>query len=421
MAIALGAIADDFTGATDLANTLVSEGVRVVLVIGVPGPDTDIGAADAVVVALKSRTNPADEAVSQSLDALRWLRNRGAGQILFKYCSTFDSTAAGNIGPVADALSAELGSDMAVICPAFPANGRTIYQGTLFVHDLPLAESTMKDHPLTPMQDSSLIRLMEAQSNRRTGLVPLQTVHAGVDAIRAGFDRLRGDGRSYAVVDALTDDDLRLIGAALQDHVLVTGGTGIAMGLPANLRASGRLGAATSPQLPQGGGRSLIIAGSCSAATRAQIAMAKEWWPCRKVDVDRIASGDDVAGETVRWAREQPADLPVLVYGSADPDEVAATQARYGVEEAGAMVEHTLGAIARQLRDHDFRRVIVAGGETSGAVVTALGIQALRIGPEIAPGVPWTQTQTGVPLALTLKSGNFGAPAFFRDALEMLD
>ncbi|MDJ0630555.1 MAG: four-carbon acid sugar kinase family protein [Rhodobacter sp.] len=418
--MALGAIADDFTGATDLANTLVSEGVRVMQVIGVPDEDTDIGDGDAVVVALKSRTNPADEAVSQSLAALEWLLVQGAGQIVFKYCSTFDSTMRGNIGPVADALKARLDAGLSVICPAFPANGRAVHHGVLYVHGLPLAKSSMKDHPLTPMRESSLIRLMEAQSAGRVGLVPLQTVRNGREAIRARLAEIARDGRGYAVADAATDEDLRLIGSALADHKLVTGGSGIAMGLPANLRTAGLLGAASPPVLPKARGRALILAGSCSTATRAQIARAKTPWPCRKIDVDRIAEGEREAMDTADWARAQPADRPVLIYGSADPDEVAAMQNRYGSGRAGAMVEAALGSIARDLCRHGFSRIVVAGGETSGAVVTALGIKALRIGPEIAPGVPWTEAQGGMPLALALKSGNFGSETFFEDALAML-
>ena len=419
MGIALGAIADDFTGATDLANTLVGEGVRVAQVIGVPDNSTEIGDADAVVVALKSRTNPAKEAVEQSLAALDWLRGQGTRQIVFKYCSTFDSTAEGNIGPVADALSEALGSKIAVICPAFPANGRTINEGDLFVHDMPLAESPMKDHPLTPMRDSNLIRLMTAQSRWETGLVPLQVVRDGADAIRGRLQELADAGCRYAVADAVSDGDLRLIGGALAEHPLVTGGSGIAMGLPQNLRSAGALGAAGPASLPAAQGRALVIAGSCSAATRGQIARAKKRWPWRKIDVARLADGADEIGDAVDWALAEPADSPVLIFASADPNEVAETQEKYGVKRAGEMVESALGGIAKTLTGQGFSRLVVAGGETSGAVVSTLGIKTLRIGPEIAPGVPWTETREPH-LALALKSGNFGSETFFEDALGML-
>ncbi|NNE80723.1 MAG: four-carbon acid sugar kinase family protein [Silicimonas sp.] len=420
MGIVLGAIADDFTGATDLANTLVGEGMSVLQAIGVPHDGLPIQNADAVVVALKSRTAPADEAVAKSKAALDWLKSQGAEQIIFKYCSTFDSTAKGNIGPVADALLEAMDQDLAVICPAFPANQRTIYKGTLFVGDVPLSESSMKDHPLTPMCDSSLIRLMEAQSGNDCGLIPLETVRNGKGPIQRQIDELRNKGKRYGVVDALTDDDLHSIGAALADHKLVTGGSGIAMGLPANLRKSGKLGASNAPVLPTARGRRLVVAGSCSAATRAQIARAKVIWPTLKIDIDRMADGADEVSRGVEWATAQSGDAPVLIYGSSDPDEVAQTQAKHGTERAGQMMEDALAGIAKRLADMEFAQIFVAGGETSGAVVKALDVRALKIGPEIAPGVPWTEAIGENPLALALKSGNFGKDTFFEDAFGML-
>lgn len=418
MGILLGAIADDFTGATDLANTLVKEGMRVVQTIGVP--DGDIGDVDAVVVALKSRTAPVAEAVEQSLAALRWLQGQGAEQIVFKYCSTFDSTEEGNIGPVADALRAEMGAGCAIVCPAFPENERTIYKGHLFVGGLPLHESSMKDHPLTPMRDSSLIRLMNAQSESEAGLVPLQVVMQGAEAVHEAIEALGRDGAGYAVVDALTDDELRSIGAAARDHRLVTGGSGVATGLPENFRQRGLLGAAVDAVAPEVGGRALVLAGSCSAATRGQIEVAKEKWPTRKIVVDRIAAGDDVVGDLADWALAQHEDAPVLIYASADPEEVRQVQQVYGVERAGAMVEDVMGGLAVRLNDSGFNRLVVAGGETSGAVVSALGVSALRIGPEIAPGVPWSESIDVRPLALALKSGNFGGRDFFEEALAVV-
>ncbi|MBY6112963.1 four-carbon acid sugar kinase family protein [Mameliella alba] len=419
MPIVLGAIADDFTGATDLANTWVKEGVRVVQVIGVPDNDIDLTGAEAVVVALKSRTAPVEAAVAQSRAALAWLQAQGADQILFKYCSTFDSTARGNIGPVADALMADLGVSIAPVCPAFPANGRTVYQGTLFVWDLPLAESSMKDHPLTPMRDSNLMRLMSGQSRHAAGLVPFASVRDGATAVRAAMDRLTEAGQRYAVVDALDDDDLRTIGRACKGMPLVTGGSGVGMGLPANLREDGKLGSANAPEMPKAGSRALVIAGSCSAATRAQIGAVQDRWPTRKIDPDRLAEGSAHVQETIDWAMAQPSDTPVLVYASADPAEVAAAQARHGTEKAGNMVEQALADVAQTLAQRGVDRIVVAGGETSGAVVSALGVQSLRIGPEIAPGVPWTEAQGDTRLALALKSGNFGGTEFFNDAFGM--
>lgn len=420
MALSLAAIADDFTGATDLANTWVNEGVRVTQIIGVPDADTDTGDAEAVVIALKTRTCAVQSAVAQSVAALEWLRARGARQVVFKYCSTFDSTAQGNIGPVADALLAALGETSALICPAFPANGRTVYQGHLFVWDQLLSDSPMKDHPLTPMADANLLRLVEAQGTGKAGLVPHQTVRKGPEAIRAAIQTLSSAGCRYPVIDALTDTDLRNIGVAAADHGLVTGGSGVGMGLPENLRRAGVMGTGAPAALPTPKGRALVLAGSCSAATRGQIAAVSGKWPSRKLTVEALDSGPDEIRAVINWAQGQDPATPVLIYASADPDEVAETQARFGIEVAGAMIETAFAEIARTLTNAGFDRIVVAGGETSGAVTSALGVTSLRIGPEIAPGVPWTQTGGARPLALALKSGNFGGEAFFQDAFDML-
>lgn len=412
----LGCIADDFTGATDLANTLVKAGMPAVQTIGVPSGDIDLGDAQAIVVALKSRTIPVADAVKQSLQALEWLRARGARQFVFKYCSTFDSTEAGNIGPVAEALLDTLGGDLTVYCPAFPAAGRSIYKGYLFVGDGLLSESGMQHHPLTPMTDPSLMRVLQPQTQGKVGLVEYGTVRQGADAIRMRFDALRGEGVRHAVVDALTEDHLLEIGKACRDMPLITGGSGIAMGLPANFGFSG----ASVPALPTIGGRAAVLAGSCSRATRGQVAHAKTQWPSFEIDALRLAHGKDVAGEAMDWALRQPSDVPVLIYSSADPETVAEIQDALGRDRAGALVETCMGRIAAGLRNAGVSRLIVAGGETSGAVVQALSVKALRIGPEIDPGVPWTEALGGAPLALALKSGNFGGEDFFDKALGML-
>ena len=420
MALLLGAIADDFTGATDLANTLVGRGMRAVQVIGVPQAPLDLGDAEAVVVvALKSRTAPVADAVADSLAALAWLREQGAEQLFFKYCSTFDSTAEGNIGPVADALLDALDADFTLVCPAFPANGRSVYMGHLFVGERLLSDSSMRDHPLTPMRDSQLVRLMQAQATRRVGLLPYPVVAAGVDATRAAIDALRADGVAYGVADALTDADLLTLGTVADDHRLVTGGSGLALGLPGNFRRRGLLGEARAATPPRISGRAVVLSGSCSQATRGQVAHVRDRWPCLKLDVDRLAAGEPIADEVLARALAEEPTAPLLVYASADPEEVAATQARHGRERAGALVEAAFGAIARALVDAGWRRLVVAGGETSGAVVEALGVRALAIGPEIAPGVPWTRAADGKPYALALKSGNFGGPDFFTRAFEL--
>lgn len=416
----LGCIADDFTGATDLANTLVKAGMNTVQSIGVPSPGLEIGDADAVVVALKSRTIPASDAISQSLTALDWLLAEGAEQIVFKYCSTFDSTDAGNIGPVADALMEALGADFTIACPAFPAAGRSIYKGYLFVGDGLLSESGMESHPLTPMTDANLVRVLGRQTPSPVGLVDLATVGGGAEAIRARYASLREKGMRHAVVDAVFDRDLLAIGAASSDLKLVTGGSGVAMGLPENFRIRGLLAARPQPALPAVAGRAAVIAGSCSRMTRAQVAHTSKAWPSIAVDPGAIAAGEDVAAAILEWVGSLSGSEPVLIYSSADPDVVAGVQATHGRERAGAMVENTMGEIASGLAQMGVTRLVVAGGETSGAVVKALDVKALRIGPEIDPGVPWTEALGGPPLALALKSGNFGAENFFEKALGML-
>jgi len=423
MTVLLGCIADDFTGGTDLAGMLVKAGMRTVQLIGVPdGPPPDD--VDAVVIALKSRTCPAGEAVAASLAALRWLREAGCRQFYFKYCSTFDSTPRGNIGPVAEALMQALDTDFTIACPAFPANGRTLYKGYLFVGDVPLSESGMRNHPLTPMTDANLVRVLQAQVEGKVGLVDYATVSRGDAAIRARFAALREQGNGLAVVDALSDADLDAIGAACTDMPLVTGGSGLALGLPQNFRRRGLLASnAVADALPETGGLRAVIAGSCSPATQRQVEAMRASHPAFCIDPVRLARGEDVVAAALDWAAGRVARQPVLVYATAAPEAVRQVQAELGVEHAGHLVETALAAIALGLVRAGVGRMIVAGGETSGAVVKALGVTGLRIGPEIDPGVPWTSTlhDDGTrPLALALKSGNFGSDDFFLKAWDKL-
>ena len=420
MTILLGAIADDFTGATDLCNTLVRNGMRAIQLIDPPPPDLAVPQADAVVVALKSRTCPAAEAVDLSLRSLDWLRHAGARQILFKYCSTFDSTDAGNIGPVADALLDALGSAFTVVCPAFPETGRTVYRGHLFVGDALLSDTHMRHHPLTPMTDSNLVRVLQRQTARKVGLLPYPEVRRGVPAVTAALARLREAGVTYAVADALADRHLLILGEALAELPLLTGGSGIAIGLPENFRRQGLLERGASvAELPPVAGAAAVLAGSCSAATLNQIEVMAARWPALKLDPAQL-DHDRAVADALRWARERLAAGPVLIYASAPPDEVARTQQRLGREAAGARIERAMAALARGLVDAGVRRLVVAGGETSGAVIKALGIAGLRIGPQIDPGVPCCVTLGQPTLAIALKSGNFGAPDFFTKALETM-
>ena len=422
MTIKLGCIADDFTGATDLANNLVRAGMRVLQAIGVPSIALDDDGIDAVVIALKSRTIAPADAVAQSLDALRWLQAQGAQQIYFKVCSTFDSTPAGNIGPVTEALMDALGTDFTIATPAFPDNQRTVFKGYLFVGDVLLSESGMKDHPLTPMTDANLVRVMQAQCRRSVGLIDYATVAQGGDAIGARIDALKAQGVGIAIVDALSNADLMRLGPALAGLPLVTAGSGVAIGLPANF------GIAPSPRasrLPPARGLRAVVSGSCSQATQRQVAhFIATGRPALAVDPLRIAAGDDGVAQALEWATERIESGPVLIYSTAPADALKSVQGRLGVEAAGALVERSLAAIARGLVDLGVGQLIVAGGETSGACVQALGVTRMQIGPQIDPGVPWchavAEAAGGAALHLALKSGNFGGEAFFTQAFDTL-
>ena len=420
----LGCIADDFTGATDLASMLVRGGMRTIQTIGVPGSAEPID-ADALVVALKSRTIDPADAVAQSLAALDWLRAQGCRQFFFKYCSTFDSTDAGNIGPVAEALLDALaktgGDDFAIACPAFPENKRTVYRGHLFVGDTLLNESGMENHPLTPMRDPNLVRVLQRQSKSKVGLIASETVAAGEAAVRDAIARLRADGVRLAIADALTDADLRTLGAACADLALITGGSGVAIGLPENFRRAGLIESNDkAAELPAVDGAALVLAGSASKATNTQVAEWVASRPAFRIDPRALSRGEPVVDAALAFIDEN-APQPVLIYATATPDEVKAVQQEIGVAAAGKLVEDALAAIAREAKARGVRRFVVAGGETSGAVVQALGVDMLQIGPPIDPGVPVTVTVGETPLALALKSGNFGAGDFFAKALRFIE
>ncbi|MGV1768382.1 3-oxo-tetronate kinase [Rhizobium rhizogenes] len=429
----LGCIADDFTGATDLAGTLAKEGLRTALIIGVAdiSPPDDI---DAIVVALKTRTASAEDAVAQSVRALKFLEGQDVTQVYFKYCSTFDSTRKGNIGPVADALLQALGSRFSVMCPAFPATGRTVYKSHLFVGDLLLNESGMRHHPLTPMHDSNLVRLLQSQTNHKVNPVTYDVVRRGASDIASRFEELKRDGCAYAVADAIEDDDLVSLGKACSSLPLVTGASGLAMGIARDMleeegrpeqRHSRARGDRNSPRsLPKVGGMRAVIAGSCSNATQQQVGLMRTHHPSYRVGAVELARGDDVVGAALDWAADHVSDGPLLIYATESPDVVNKIQAEIGVEIAGQLVEDALSSIAKGLVALGVRQIVVAGGETSGAVVTALGVDGLLIGPEIDPGVPWTATlpsETHPPLALALKSGNFGSPDIFLNAWELVE
>ncbi|MGL5525081.1 MAG: 3-oxo-tetronate kinase [Aeromonas veronii] len=410
----LGVIADDFTGATDIAGFLVENGLSTLQLSGVP-EHADFPATDAVVISLKSRSCPSDEAIRDSLAALAWLKARGCTRIYQKYCSTFDSTAEGNIGPVTDALLAALGSDFTLICPSLPVNGRTVYQGNLFVGNLPLAESGMRHHPLTPMTDSNLLRLMEGQSRGRAGLVPFTQIDKGPQAIADAYQRLQAEGVNYAVVDTLCEQHLLDIAVASLALPLVTGGSGLAIGL-ARLLGNGDLNGAREAGWPSGS-RAVVISGSCSEMTNRQVAHYRQHAASLALDVEACLTNPGYPTELAHWVLAQPASPAPLVYATTSPSELARIQASHGQQAASEAVEHCFGQLAQLLCEAGVDRFIIAGGETSSRVTQTLGIQAFHIGPQIAPGVPWVRA-IDAPLSLALKSGNFGDEAFFTKAQE---
>ncbi len=424
MTLALGCIADDYTGASDLANTLTRCGLRTVQTVGVPSDELVLPDVDAVVVSLKSRSIEASLAVTRSRAAEKWLRGRGAAHVLFKICSTFDSTDAGNIGPVMDALRADSADTIVLVTPAFPETGRTVYQGNLFVGSVPLNESPLKDHPLNPMHDSNLVRVLARQSQTKVGLVDLADIARGADAVRARLGALAGKGIGAAIADAVFERDLEILGAVALDHRLSVGASGLGLGLARALVTSRRVKSNAPSAMSNApvGGPAACLAGSCSQATLQQIAAAEAAMPVLHLDPEQVVAGRDEARRALAWANEQFKDGPILIASSSTPDQVAGLQARHGREAAGHAIEQAMADLAEGLVRSGVRRLVVAGGETSGAVVDRLGIPGFLVGAEIAAGVPVLRT-VGVKAAemlLALKSGNFGGPEFFSDALKLM-
>jgi 3-dehydrotetronate 4-kinase len=423
--LSLGCIADDYTGASDLANTLTRAGLRTVQTIGIPSDDFPLPDVDAVVVSLKSRSIEASLAVTRSRAAERWLRGRGADHVLFKICSTFDSTDAGNIGPVMDALRADSGDTIVLVTPAFPETGRTVYQGNLFVGSVPLNESPLKDHPLNPMHDSNLVRVLARQSKTRIGLVDLAVLARGPDAVRKKLVELAGQNVGAAIADAVFASDLETIGAVALEHRLSVGASGIGLGLARALVASGR----TKSQAASGaiadtpvGGPAACLAGSCSQATLLQVARAEQVMPVLHLDPEQVIAGQGEARRALAWATDRLREGPVLIASSSTPEEVAALQSRHGRDATGHAIEQAMADIAEGLVSAGVRRLVVAGGETSGAAVDRLGIPGFLVGAEIAAGVPVLRAvgAKAGDMLLALKSGNFGGPEFFSDALKLM-
>lgn len=408
----LGIIGDDFTGSSDIANTLTKAGMKVTQYTGIPNGNVD-ESVEAGVVSLKSRTIAVAQAIEQTLDAAKWLLAQGCEQIFFKYCSTFDSTREGNIGPVAQALADYLKEDQVIFCPAFPATGRSIYQGHLFVNDILLSDSGMKDHPLTPMTDSDLRRWLSYQTKWDVKHIAHSIVQLGSDEV---IKQMAENAPAFYIADAIEDEDLIVLARAAKNRKLLTGGSGLALGLPQNFRDAGKIGTVKT-QWEKVDGRGIILSGSCSIATRLQVAKYKQNHPSLELTARDIFLDKQTPDTICDWVMEQ-SDTP-LVYASADPSVVKAAQEEFGQEIIAEKIENCMGAIATGMVERGVKCIVSAGGETSGAVVTALKLQAMEIGPEIAPGVPALKdSQSG--LALALKSGNFGSENFFEEALDML-
>ena len=417
----LGCIADDFTGATDLASMLARSGVNVSLRIGVP-LSTPENTAEIEVIALKTRSISASKAIEESLSALKWLKEAGAKKYFFKYCSTFDSTAEGNIGPVSEALMNELKVDQTIYCPAFPENGRSIYMGNLFVGQKLLSESSMKDHPLTPMNDSNLMRLLSVQVSRRVGLADRIVVNSGVNSLKEKLISLKENDVPHVIVDAVADTDLDTIASACQDMDFITGGSALAMPLAEFYKASGKISANDNSfmnkKLNTG---SIILSGSCSEMTIIQVKNFIQRGAAA-FQLDPIDLAENGVKKVLDWLSSQDFTKNIIIYATSDPDTVKKVQAELGVDMAGKIVEQGLSECAIAARELGIKNFIIAGGETSGAITKALNVRQLDIGIEIAPGVPWTFSgKRNNQIALSLKSGNFGSEEFFTEALSKLE
>ncbi len=421
MSLRLGCVADDYTGASDLANTLTRNGLATVQTIGVPEAGLSLDGIEAVVVSLKSRSIPAKDAVAACRAAERWLRAKGAGHVMFKICSTFDSTDAGNIGPVTLALQADCGAESVLVTPAFPETGRTVYSGHLFVNGVPLHESPLKDHPLNPMGDSNLVRVLARQcGNSNVGLVTADVVARGPEAVLARMRELAAQHVGVAIIDAIRESDLEAIGAAALTQKLSTGASGLGLGL-ARALATGNGVAPADAGAPVGGDAACLV-GSCSKATLEQIAVAEAHMPVLRLNPENVLHDESEIEGALDWALGRLPAGPVLIASSGTPEQVAGLQAKYGRDRVGHAIEQGLAAIAAGLVARGVKRLVVGGGETSGAVIDRLRISAFRIGPEIAPGVPLLRSLGlhNASMLLALKSGNFGDKDFFMRALAMM-
>ncbi len=420
MSILLGCIADDFTGATDIASFLVASGMRTVQLIDTPTDMREFENIDAVVIALKSRTQETSQAVKDSVNALQWLQKQGCEQFYFKYCSTFDSTEEGNIGPVADALLNALDESFTIVCPSLPVNGRTVYKGYLFVNDVLLNESGMENHPLTPMKDANIVRVLASQTDSAVSLVDIHQVTKGANTLREAL-KVAAEKTNYAVIDTLTNDDLITIGHACADLKLLTGGSGLALGLADNFEAKGLFTKQiNSAKLEKVSGDVVVLSGSCSQVTQKQVTVFQENHLSLKLDPIAIAQGEQTTEEVIAWYVSNREKSPLLIYATDSPESVKHFQQTLGEVKAGEIIEEMMAKIVEKLRNLGVNKFVVAGGETSGSVVKSLNVMSLKVGPTIAPGVPVMQSLDGVTCLVALKSGNFGDQDFFIKSVKMI-
>ena len=396
----LGCIADDFTGASDAASFLQKAGLQTILLNGVPEQGLGMNEYDAIVIALKTRTEPAGEAVEHTMEAVKWLEQHGAAQYYLKYCSTFDSTKEGNIGPVLDAVLEYLEETYTVLCPSLPVNGRTVKDGHLYVNGVPLDESPMKDHPLTPMWDSRIKHLMEAQSKYKC--IELNGEQLKEDNIDAYLLKEKeGQKHFYVIPDYETEEDAKRIVSLFGNKKVLSGGSGILQ------------------YLARGNKKGIVLAGRCSQATLTQIETYKKaGHAAYKIYPEKLVSGEVTVEEILEFVSLHPDDY-VLVYSSDTAEQVRESQ-KLGKEQVAQMIENVISDLAGQLRDKGYKHIVVAGGETSGAVTKRLGYYLFEIGKSVAPGVPVMTPLEDRTMRLVLKSGNFGQPDFFERAVQMI-
>lgn len=410
----IGCIADDFTGASDAASFLVKGGMQTILFNGIPQEKERTESCQAIVIALKTRTQKTEDAVKETLKAAEWLKENGAKQLYIKYCSTFDSTPKGNIGPIMDALLEKYEVPTTILCPALPVNGRVVKDGNLYVNGIPLNQSSMKDHPLTPMWDSDVGKLMRDQS--RYDCVKISCGEMNKPEEVQKKIRLFGAEKPhfYVIPDFETGKDARSIVQNFGKLPILSGSSGILTELAGQYKLEKSTTLKTDERTI---GSGLLLAGSCSQATRSQIAFVqKNGIKSKRMDPLKLLAGEQTEQEL--WDFIQTNHTDVLIYSSDTPESVRKVQ-QAGREQIAELLERTMANLAKRALQAGYTRLVIAGGETSGAVTKALGYRSYMIGTSVAPGVPIMIPRENKNVRLVLKSGNFGQEDFLKRALDM--